>query len=88
MEQEQAIPLCCKMSWWGRRLTSMNREPFLRLHEKKSIDLPWKKGRETQGYYKEVVRICREKIRKAKAQLELNLDTVVKENKKLFLQIY
>jgi len=37
----------------------------------------------TQGEYKEVVRRCREKIRKAEAQHELNLATVVKENKKL-----
>jgi len=28
--------------------------------------------------------MCREKIRKAKAQLELSLATEVKENKKLF----
>jgi len=27
-------------------------------------------------------------FRKAKAQLELNIDTVVKDNKKIFLQIY
>ena len=33
----------------------------------------------TQGDYKDVVRICREKIRKAKAQLELKLATAVKE---------
>lgn len=36
------------------------------------------------GRVKEVVRICREKIRKAEAQLEFKLSTVVKENEKLF----
>ena len=34
--------------------------------------------------YKEVVRMCREKTRKAKAQPELNLAIGVKENKKIF----
>ena len=62
----------------------MNRELFLRLQEKKRIYLLWKKGWTTQKEYKEVVKMCREKIRKAKAQLELNLAAGVKGNKKLF----
>ena len=65
----------------------MNRELFLRLQQKKRIYLLWKKGQVKWGEYKEVVRMCREKIRKAKAQLELNLATGVKRNKKL-LKIY
>ena len=44
----------------------------------------WKEGHRTQRQYKEVVKTCREKIRKAKDQLELNLATGVKENKNLF----
>ena len=62
----------------------MDRGLFLRLQEKKRIYLLWKKGWATQKEYKEVVKMCREKIRKAKAQLELNLATGVKRNKKLF----
>ena len=38
----------------------------------------------TQEDYKDVVRLCREKIRKAKAQLELKLAATVKDNKKCF----
>ncbi|KAK4826886.1 hypothetical protein QYF61_012074 [Mycteria americana] len=34
--------------------------------------------------YKDFVRLCREKIRRARAQLELNLATAVKRNKKSF----
>ena len=37
-----------------------------------------------QEGYRYLVRSCREKTRKAKAQLELNLTTVVRENKKCF----
>lgn len=36
------------------------------------------------GEYKAVVRMCREKIRMAKTQLELSLAVGVKENKNLF----
>jgi len=82
--QEQAVPLSHKMSRHGRRLAWMNRELFLRLREKKRIYVLWKKEWATQKEYKEVVKMCREKIRKAKAQLELNLATGVKRNKKLF----
>lgn len=42
----------------------------------------WKKGQKTQREYKEVVRMHREKIRKVKAQSELNLAVGVKDNKK------
>ena len=84
---EQAVPLSRKMSRRGIRLAWMNRELFLRLQEKKRIYLLWKKGRATRKEYKEVVKMCREKIRKAKAQLELNLAAGVKGNKKLFTSI-
>ena len=44
----------------------------------------WKKGQATQEEYRDLVRSCREEIRKAKAQLELNLATIVRYNKKCF----
>ncbi|KAK4826807.1 hypothetical protein QYF61_011615 [Mycteria americana] len=44
----------------------------------------WKKGQATQEDYKDVVRLCREKIRRAKAQLELNLATAVDDSTKCF----
>ena len=65
----------------------MNSELFLKLREKKRIYVLWKKEWATQKEYKDVVKMCREKIRKVKAQLELNLAAGVKRNKKL-LQIY
>ncbi|KAK4816201.1 hypothetical protein QYF61_012666 [Mycteria americana] len=46
----------------------------------------WKKGQATQEDYKGVARLCREKIRRAKAELELNLATAVKDNKKYFFK--
>ncbi|KAK4822208.1 hypothetical protein QYF61_011849 [Mycteria americana] len=44
----------------------------------------WKKGQATQEEYRDLVKSCKEKIRKAKAQLEPNLATVVKDNKTCF----
>ena len=51
---------------------------LLRLQKKKRAYLLWKKKWETQGIYEQMVKIYREKIRKAKAQIELNVTTVVK----------
>ncbi|KAK4813457.1 hypothetical protein QYF61_006248 [Mycteria americana] len=45
-----------------------------------------RKGRATQEDYKGVARLCREKIRRAKAELELNLAAAVKDNKKHFFK--
>ena len=61
------------MSLWGRAPAWMNRELFLRLQEKRRTLFLWKKGWEIQGEYREVLRICREKIRRVKTQPELNL---------------
>ncbi|KAK4815667.1 hypothetical protein QYF61_005413 [Mycteria americana] len=52
--------------------------------KKKRVYNLWKKGQATQEDYKDIMRLCREKIRRAKAQLERNLATAVKDNKKCF----
>ncbi|KAK4825595.1 hypothetical protein QYF61_000684 [Mycteria americana] len=52
------------------------------IRKKRRVYDRWKKGQATQEDYKGVARLCREKIRRAKAQLELNLATAVKDNKK------
>lgn len=59
-------------------------ELFLRLQEKKRVYIWWKKGWATWGEYREVAGICREKIRKVRALLELNLSTLVKKEEKSF----
>ena len=62
----------------------MNRELLLRLRKKKRVYVLWRKGQATWGDYKEVAKVCREEVRKAKAHLELRLATAVKENVKSF----
>ncbi|GAB0208059.1 mitochondrial enolase superfamily member 1 [Grus japonensis] len=68
----------------GRRPAWLNRELLLGLREKRRVYHSWKKGQATQEEYRDLVRSCRDKIRKAKAQLELNLATAVRDNKKCF----
>lgn len=43
----------------------------------------WKKGQVTQEGYKHTMKLCREKIRRTKAQLDLHLATAVKAKKRL-----
>ena len=59
----------------------MNGELWLQLRNKRRVYDLWKKGQATQEDYRDVVRLCREKIRRVKAQLELNVGTAVKDNK-------
>ena len=74
--------MCRKTSRWGRRSVWLNRELWLELRKKTRVYDLWKKGQATQEDYMDVVRLCREKIRRAKAQPELNLATAVKDSKK------
>ena len=57
----------------GRSPSWLNRELWLELRKKRRVYDPWEKGQATQEDYKDVMRLWREKTRRAKAQLELNL---------------
>jgi len=72
------------MSQQGRRSTCLNRDLWIELRKKKRVYVLCKKGQATQEDYKGVVRLCRKKIRRSKAHLELSLATAVKDNKKCF----
>ncbi|KAK4831137.1 LOW QUALITY PROTEIN: hypothetical protein QYF61_015440 [Mycteria americana] len=75
--QERAVPRCRKTSRRGRRPAWLTRESGSK-KKRRVYDL-WKKGRATQEDYKGVARLCREKIRRAKAELELNLAAATKK---------
>jgi len=62
----------------------LNKELLLGLREKRRVYHLWKKGQETQEECRSLIRSRREEIRKAKAQLELRLATVVRDNKRCF----
>jgi len=82
--QEHPVPMCCKTNQRRRRSAWLNMEILLGLRNKRRVYHLWKKGQMTQEEYRDFFRSCREEISKAKAQLELRLATVVRDNKKCF----
>ncbi|KAK4827111.1 hypothetical protein QYF61_014374 [Mycteria americana] len=77
---------CRKTSRRGRRPAWLTRELWLELRRKRRVYDLWKKGRATQEDYRGVARLCREKTRRAKAELELSLAAAIKDNKKHFFK--
>ena len=65
----------------------MSKELMRKLKGNKKVYEMWKKGLTTWEEYRNVVRACRDKTRKAKALLELNLAKEVKDNKKGLFKI-
>ncbi|XP_054053995.1 lymphocyte function-associated antigen 3 isoform X1 [Rissa tridactyla] len=82
--QEQAVPMRRKIKGRGKWPAWMNKELLMGLKEKRKVYHLWKRGQATQEEYRDRVRSYREKIRKAKAQLELNLAINIRDNKKSF----
>ncbi|PKU49671.1 rna-directed dna polymerase from mobile element jockey-like [Limosa lapponica baueri] len=82
--QEQAVPMRCKIKGRGKRPAWLNKELLMGLREKRRFYHLWKKGQATQEEYRDLVRLYREKVRKAKAQLELNLAINIRNNRKSF----
>ncbi|GAB0205688.1 mitochondrial enolase superfamily member 1 [Grus japonensis] len=64
----------------------MSKELLEKLKGKKEVYQMWKKGEATWEEYRNVVRVCRDATRKAKAHLELKLARDVKDNKKGFFK--
>lgn len=52
------------------------------LRDKKDVYRRWEMGQVTQEEYRDTVQLCRNRDRKAKAHLDLNLARDVKGNKK------
>lgn len=62
----------------------LNRDLRLELKSRMKDYGLWKSSQATYDDYRYVANMCRDKIRKAKAQLELNFATKVRENNKYF----
>ncbi|XP_054045493.1 uncharacterized protein LOC128904794 [Rissa tridactyla] len=84
--QEKGIPMSRKTSRRGRRPAWLNKELWLDLGKKRKAYILWKRGLATYEDYQDITKLCRGKIRRAKAQSELSLATAVKDNKKRFFQ--
>ncbi|GAB0209507.1 mitochondrial enolase superfamily member 1 [Grus japonensis] len=86
LAQDQCILKNRKTSKGGRRPAWMSKELLEKLKGKKEVYRMWKKGVATWEEYRNVVRECRDAMRKAKAHLELKLAGDVKDNKKDFFK--
>ncbi|NXU46088.1 RTBS polymerase, partial [Drymodes brunneopygia] len=82
--QEQCIPMSKKSGKSGRRPAWMSRELLANPKQKKELYGMWKKGWATWKEYRNIIRVCRDAMRKAKAHLELSLVRDIKDNKKGF----
>ncbi|KFR06816.1 hypothetical protein Y956_10107, partial [Nipponia nippon] len=85
--QDRCIPMSKKSSKEGRRPAWMSKELPAKLKWKKEVYRMCKKRQTTWEEYGNVVRVCRDAVRKAKVHLELNLARDVKDKKGFFKYI-
>jgi len=64
----------------------MSKELLAKLKWKKVVYRMWKEVQGTWEEYRNIVKVCREKMRKAKVHSELNLARDIKDNKKCFFK--
>uniref|UniRef100_A0A8C0A0D2 Reverse transcriptase domain-containing protein n=1 Tax=Anas zonorhyncha TaxID=75864 RepID=A0A8C0A0D2_9AVES len=84
--QDQAIPKYRKSGRRGRRPAWLTRNILMEIRRKQRVFRYWKEGQVTWKEYRDAARVCRKKIRVAKAHLELKLAVSVRENKKGFFR--
>ncbi|KFQ62398.1 hypothetical protein N334_02973, partial [Pelecanus crispus] len=82
--QELSVPKCKKSGKEGKRPAWLSRDLLVKLKSKRELHRQWKQGQVSWEEYREDAQLCREGVRKAKAQLELNLARDIKNNKKGF----
>ncbi|KFV09259.1 hypothetical protein N339_03103, partial [Pterocles gutturalis] len=82
--QELSIPQQKKLSKGGGQPAWPSKDLQLKLKKKREMYRKWKQGCVAWEEYRGVVGMCRDRIRKHKAQMELNLVRDGKNNKKGF----
>ncbi|KFZ48098.1 hypothetical protein N321_03191, partial [Antrostomus carolinensis] len=82
--QELLIPRCLKSGKGGKRQVWLSQDLLVKLKGKMELHRQWKQGQVSWKEYTDIVQLCRDEVRKAKVQLELNLARDAKKNKKGF----
>jgi len=82
--QELSVPRCKKSGKEGKRPVCLSRDLLGKLKGKRELHRQCKQGQTSWEEYRDVARLCRDEVRRAKAQLELNLARVTKNNKNSF----
>ncbi|KFV07108.1 hypothetical protein N340_03742, partial [Tauraco erythrolophus] len=86
--QERCIPTKRKSGKNTRRPAWMNKELLDQLGHKKKTYRGWKQGQVAWEEYREIVRVTRDQVRKAKSLIELNLARDIKGSKKDFYRYF
>ncbi|NWW20033.1 PO22 protein, partial [Falcunculus frontatus] len=84
--QEWCILMSKKLGRESKRPAWVNKEHMSELSNKQEIKRRGKQGQATWNEYRDVVRVSRSKLRKAKAHLEFNLVKNIKDKKKGFFK--
>ncbi|KFZ59181.1 hypothetical protein N338_00715, partial [Podiceps cristatus] len=82
--QELLIPRCKKSGKESKRPPWLSRDLLVKLKGKKEMHRQWKQRQVSWEEYRDVAWLCRDRVRKAKACMELNLARDVKNSKKGF----
>ncbi|KFP18135.1 hypothetical protein Z169_02708, partial [Egretta garzetta] len=82
--QDLSIPRCKKLGKEGKKPAWLRQEMLVKLRRKRELHRQWKQGQASWEEYRDTARLCRDGVRKAKVQLELNLARDAKNNKKGF----
>ncbi|KFQ76863.1 hypothetical protein N335_14424, partial [Phaethon lepturus] len=82
--QELSIPRCKKSGKEGKRPAWLSRDLLGKLKGRKEMHKQWKQRQGSWDGYSNAARLCRDEVRRAKAQLELNLAREAKNNKSSF----
>jgi len=82
--QELSVPGCKKSGKEGKRLTWLSQDLLVKLKSKRELHRQWEQGQVSWEEYRDAPQLCRDRVRRAKARLELNLARDAKNNKKGF----
>ncbi|KFQ68256.1 hypothetical protein N335_13841, partial [Phaethon lepturus] len=82
--RELSIPRCKKSGKEGKRPAWLSGDLLVNLKGQKGMHRQWKQGQGSWDEYRDTAWLCRDGVRRAKAQLELNLARNAKNNKKGF----
>ncbi|KFZ67676.1 hypothetical protein N338_01599, partial [Podiceps cristatus] len=82
--QELSVPRSKKLGKEDKKPAWLSQDLLVKSKGKKEIHGQWKQGRVSWEEYRDIAQLCRDEVRKAKMQLELNLARDSKNNKKGF----
>jgi len=82
--QELSVPRCKKSGKEGKTPAWLSRDLLVKLKGKRELHRQWKQGQVSWEECRVAAQVCRDELRRAKAQLEMNLARDAKNNKKGF----